>query len=73
MTKDNQIQMPGAFGGLMRYNEEYDSFFKFKPVMVIIFIVALAIIILALKIFFPVRAITGNVIPTPGFIWSLLI
>ena len=53
MSKDNSIQMPGVFGGLMRYNEEYDSNFKFKPWQVLAFIIILALGIIALKIFFP--------------------
>ena len=44
---DNQINMPGGFGGLMRYNEEYSSKFMLKPTHVIGFIV----LILAFRIF----------------------
>jgi len=55
MAKDNQIQMPGAFGGLIRYNEEYDSPFKLKPIHVIIFIVLLALGVLALTFLFPIN------------------
>ncbi len=54
MAKDNQIQMPGVFGGLMRYNEEYESPFKFKPIHVLIFIAILALGVLALNSFFPI-------------------
>ena len=54
MAQDNKIQMPGVFGGLMRYNEEYDSTFKFKPSTVIAFVVALGLVIIGLKIFFPI-------------------
>tara|TARA_Y100000310_G_C20418893_1_gene685693 strand:- start:82 stop:318 length:237 start_codon:yes stop_codon:yes gene_type:complete len=75
--QDNQMQMPGAFGGLMRYNEEYNSMFKFKPTTVIVFIVILAIAIIALKMLFPITPTvqTGTTIPIPsnGLIWSLLI
>ena len=63
MSKDNQISMPGVFGGLMRYNEEYDSTFKFKPMHIIAFIVILALGVLALKIFFPV--VSSNFAGTP--------
>lgn len=39
MAQDNQIHMPGAFGGLMRFDEEYDSKFNIKPVHVIAFVI----------------------------------
>ena len=51
---DNKMQMPGAFGGLMRYDEEYKSRFMISPMQVIGGIVALIVFILALKIFWPV-------------------
>ncbi len=55
MAGDN-INMPSGFGGLMRYNEEYDSKFKFKPVGVIVFIILVIIFVVVLNIFFPVAA-----------------
>jgi len=36
---DNKINLPGGFGGLMRYSEEYDSKFNLSPVHVIVFVV----------------------------------
>ena len=48
------MSMPGVFGGLMRYNEEYKSKFMLKPAHVVIFIVAFVVFVLALKIFFPI-------------------
>lgn len=48
---DNKIQMPGVFGGLMRYDEEYESKFKISPVHVIVYVVALILFVWALKIF----------------------
>ena len=57
MSKDTQVSMPGGFGGLMRYNEEYDSRLKFKPSHVIAFIILIALFVVGLKIFFPIRAI----------------
>ena len=50
------ISMPASGGGLMRYNDEYDSRFKLKPVHVIIFIIAVIAFTVILKIFFPVTA-----------------
>jgi preprotein translocase subunit Sec61beta len=36
---DNQIQMPGSFGGLMRFQEEYASKIMLKPTYIIAFII----------------------------------
>jgi len=33
------VQLPGGFGGLMRFSEEYESRFNLKPVHVIAFII----------------------------------
>lgn len=51
---DNKIHMPGAFGGLMRYDEEYKSRFMISPGQVVGFIVAIIILVFALKIIWPV-------------------
>ena len=66
--------MPGAFGGLMRYDEEYQSRFMLNPTTVIIFIVLIIFLVLILKAFF-----SGNLVDvasdtqTPfGLISSLL-
>ena len=53
MAKDNQIQMPGVFGGLMRYNEEYKSSFNLTPTHVVVFIIAIIVFVSVMKIFFP--------------------
>ncbi|HLD97697.1 MAG TPA: preprotein translocase subunit Sec61beta [Candidatus Nanoarchaeia archaeon] len=53
MAQDS-VSMPGVFGGLMRYNEEYDSKIKFKPEYVIGFIVIVAIAAILLRAFFPI-------------------
>lgn len=50
----NKINVPAGFGGLVRYGEEYESRFKLKPEHVIVFIVAVIIFVLILKIFFPI-------------------
>lgn len=36
---ENQINMPGGFGGLMRFDEEYASKFNLKPTYVIGFVI----------------------------------
>ena len=46
---DNKIQMPGGFGGLMRYQEEYASKFNLKPTHV----VALIILIIGARVALP--------------------
>lgn len=52
----DSINMPGGFGGLMRYSEEYDSKIKFKPAHIIAFVIGIVVLVLALKIFFPIAA-----------------
>ncbi len=53
---ENKIQMPGAFGGLMRYDAEYKSRLTFSPSAVIGFLIAIIVFVLALKIFWPIGA-----------------
>lgn len=60
MAQDNKISMPGVFGGLMRYDEEYKSRFVLSPTHVLVFVVLIVILIIALKIFWPVA------LPTPA-------
>jgi preprotein translocase subunit Sec61beta len=52
---DNRIQMPGAFGGLMRYDEEYKSRFMISPTQVILGIVLLIIFVLILKMLITIQ------------------
>lgn len=33
------VQMPAGFGGLMRYDEEYEAFIKLKPAHIIAFVI----------------------------------
>ncbi len=47
--QDNKINLPGGFGGLMRYSDEFDSYVNLKPVHVVIFI----ILILGLRVALP--------------------
>jgi preprotein translocase subunit Sec61beta len=51
---ENRMQMPGAFGGLMRYDDEYSSRFMISPTQVVGAIIAIILFILALKLFFPI-------------------
>ena len=44
---NNPVNLPSGFGGLVRFNEEYDSKFNLKPVHVIVFVA----VIVAFRIF----------------------
>jgi preprotein translocase subunit Sec61beta len=72
--QDNKLQMPGAFGGLMRYDEEHASKFMLNPGQVIGLIIALAIFVIALKIFFPIvsNVDVGGISGVPSFVLGLL-
>lgn len=62
MAEDQSISMPGGFGGLMRYNEEYPSRFMLDPKHVIIFVILVALFVIGLKILFPVQKIILSLI-----------
>jgi preprotein translocase subunit Sec61beta len=51
---DNKLHMPGSFGGLTRYDEEFASRFMISPVAVIGLLIFVICFVLALKIFYPV-------------------
>lgn len=57
MAGDNKINLPGGMGGLMRYDEEYDTIFKLTPAHVILFIILVIIFVTALKLFRPIPII----------------
>ena len=54
MAQDNKMSMPGVFGGLMRYDEEFTSRFMLSPGQVVGFIISIIVLVIALKVFFPV-------------------
>lgn len=54
MAQDNKVSTPGAFGGLMRYDEEYGSRFMIKPEHVLAYIVLIIIAVIVAKKYFPV-------------------
>ena len=56
MAGDNKIHMPGSFGGIMRYDEEYETRFKITPTQVIVVIVVVIVFVLGLNMFWPVAA-----------------
>lgn len=45
------LSMPSGFGGLMRYNEEYDSKIMLKPIYIIAFIVLILAFRIGLQFF----------------------
>jgi len=50
----DKINLPGAFGGLMRYDEEYKSKFMLSPGQVIGFVIFIIVFVLALKLFWSI-------------------
>ncbi|RMD65889.1 preprotein translocase subunit Sec61beta [Candidatus Pacearchaeota archaeon] len=52
MAKENKIYTPGVFGGLMRYDEEYESRFMLSPAQVVAFVVALGAGVVLMKFLF---------------------
>ena len=51
MAKDTGFNVPAGFGGLMRFKEEYESYFNLKPTHVIIFIILIIAFRVALGVF----------------------
>lgn len=49
---DNRINLPGGFGGLMRFNEEYESMFNLKPTHVIAFVVLIVVFRIGLEVIY---------------------
>jgi preprotein translocase subunit Sec61beta len=56
MASEAGMQMPGVFGGLMRYDEEVGSKLQLSPVHVIAFCVATLLFVFVLKLVFPITA-----------------
>lgn len=48
------MSVPGPFGGLVRYDSEYDSKFKLTPAQVLIFAALVVIAVVFFKIFWKV-------------------
>jgi len=55
MAKNN-INLPGGYGGLVRYGEEYESKLMLKPEHVIIMIAIVIIFVIILKLFWNISA-----------------
>ena len=50
----NKINIPSGFGGIVRYNEEYESKLKLKPEHIILMIILVIVFVIALKIFWKI-------------------
>ena len=55
--QQQSLQMPGMFGGIMRYDAEYHSKFAIAPKTVIVFLIAVIVFIIVLKVFWPIGQI----------------
>lgn len=55
MAEDNRVQMPGAFGGLMRYDDEFTSKLLLSPAQVLTFVLSVLLFVLLLYLFFPIK------------------
>jgi len=49
---ETNVNLPGGFGGLTRFNEEYSSKFNLKPTHIIMFIVLIVIFRISLDMIF---------------------
>ena len=54
MAQQNQMSVPGPFGGLVRYDSEYDSKFKMTPTQVLIFAALVVVAVTIFKVFWTV-------------------
>jgi preprotein translocase subunit Sec61beta len=52
MATSGKINLPGGFGGLTSYNEEYDSRFNLKPTQVVGFIILIIAFRILLGVYF---------------------
>ena len=49
---DTGVNLPGGFGGLMRFKEEYTSMFNLKPTHVVLFIILIIMFRVSLGIIY---------------------
>ena len=49
---NESVQMPGGFGGLTRFSEEYDSKINLKPTHILIFIALIVVFRVMLGLFY---------------------
>jgi preprotein translocase subunit Sec61beta len=58
----DEINMPGSFGGLMRYKEEYDSKLKMSPSTVVLLIIIVVLFVIGLNLFSPIKAAVSSIL-----------
>lgn len=46
---DNPISLPGGYGGLTRFSEEYESAINLKPTHVIVFVILIILFRISLS------------------------
>jgi len=46
------VNVPSGFGGLMRFNEDYESIFNLKPSHIIIFVVLIVVFRILLEVIY---------------------
>lgn len=51
MSQQEGMNMPGPFGGLVRYDAEYESKFTLTPVQVFVFIGIIVLFVIGLNVF----------------------
>lgn len=47
----DKLSLPGPYGGIVRYDEEYKSRFNISPTSVVVFLVIIALFAIGLKLF----------------------
>jgi len=50
------VNIPSGFGGLLRYNEEYESKIMLKPLHIVLFIILIVVFSITLRLFFPISS-----------------
>jgi len=56
MASESSANVPGPFGGLVRYDSEYKSKLTIEPTIALGFAILVLVFVLALKIFWPIAA-----------------
>lgn len=49
---NNPINLPGGFGGLTRYTEDYESIFNLSPFHIILFVILIIGLRIGLGVFY---------------------
>ena len=49
---ETKVNIPSGFGGLMRFSEDYESFFNLKPSHVVIFVVLIVVFRIVLEVIY---------------------